>query len=383
MKKNIAILGSTGSIGRQTIEVVRNLKLNVIALTAYSNVELLAQQALEFMPEMVFIERDDKLDYLKDKLKNTGIKILSKEDAIDEIVNSKADIVLNSIVGTAGIIPTVKAIEAGKDIALANKETLVAGGKCITNLAEEKGVNIFPVDSEHSAIFQSLEEENIDNVEKIIITASGGPFREKSIEGMYDVTVEDALNHPTWNMGRKITIDSATLMNKGLEVIEAARLFNVGSDKIEVVIHPQSLIHSMVQYQDGSIIAQLGNADMRIPIQYAITYPVRAKNNFERLDFYKVGQMTFFKPDMEKFKCLKLAFDALDIDGTMPAVLNAANEEAVKMFLNSEIGFMDIAKYVEEVMNLHTVNSNPTIDDILAADKWARDQLVKKVLEAN
>ena len=374
--KNIAILGSTGSIGQQAFEVANNLNFNIKVLTAHSNIELLAEQAIEANVDMVYVENDEYVQDLCDLLFGTDILVVG---SVDEIFNLQLDILLNSMVGAAGIIPTVRAIEAGIDIALANKETLVSAGDYVISLAKKKGVKILPVDSEHSAIMQCIEGNSEKEIEKIIITASGGPFFATPLDKMKDITLEDALKHPTWVMGKKITIDSATLMNKGLEVIEAVRLFDVSYKDIEVVVHPQSIIHSMVQYIDGSILAQLGNADMRIPIQYSFTHPDREKNDFERVDFTKLGELNFYKPDCEKFRCLKLAFDSLDVGGSMTAVLNASNEEAVKMFLDRKISFTDIPRFIEKVMDKHNVIYSPNLYEILEVDKWAREETYKLV----
>jgi len=382
MAKNIAILGSTGSIGKQTLDVARNLNIEVSGLTANTNIELLEEQAREFRPKMIAVGNEKLARKLESRLRGLGIQVLSGVEGISKIASiDSVDTVVSAIVGIAGLIPTLKAIEHGKNIALANKETLVTAGELVIAKAREKGVKILPIDSEHSAIFQCIEGNRPSQVNNIILTASGGPFRGKSIDELEYASVQEALNHPNWNMGKKITIDSATLMNKGLEIIEAKWLFGVPEEKIKVVIHPQSMIHSMVEYVDGSIIAQLGAPDMRIAIQYALTYPERLPNNFSRLDLLKVGQLTFESPDYKAFPCLKLAIEALKTGGTMPTVLNAANEVAVSMFLEEKIGFMEIPQIIEEIMDKHEVNISPSLDDIIEVDMWARREVMN--LESN
>lgn len=383
MRKKVSILGSTGSIGVQTLEVVRNLNLNnynikVIGLAAGSNIELLEKQALEFMPEAVSVKDEELANKLDKRLKGTGIEVLyGLEGLIQIAVLENAELILNSVVGVAGLLPTLEAIRKGKDIALSNKETLVAAGKLVMEEARKYEVDIIPVDSEHSAILQCLMGNDKKSLSKILLTASGGPFRGRNLEQLETVTPSDALKHPNWNMGAKITIDSATLMNKGLEVIEARWLFDIVPDNIEVLIHPQSIIHSMVEYTDGSVIAQLGKPDMRIPIQFAITYPERQYSNFNKLDFKLQKELTFEEPEYENFPCLRLAFDAIKECGTMPAVMNAANEVAVSLFLENKIKFTDISLMINSVMDSHKVNNNPSINDIIEVDEWARKEAMK------
>lgn len=375
MVKNISIIGSTGSIGTQTLECVRNLGINVEGLSANSNIELLEKQINEFSPQIVSVGTETLAVELKKKIGNK-CEIVYGIDGVTAVATvPAAEMVVTSVVGIAGLIPTIAAIKNGKNIALANKETLVAAGEIVMNLAREKGVHIIPVDSEHSAIFQSLRSGNSCEMEKIILTASGGPFRGYTKEQLANVTLAQALKHPNWSMGSKVTIDSATLMNKGLEVIEAKWLFGMDSSKIQVVVHPQSVIHSAVEFVDGSVIAQLGKPDMRLPIQYALTHPERAKASFSKLDFMQMSSLTFEKPDKETFRCLQLAFDAITAGGTMPAVMNAANEVAVSMFLKEEIKFSQIADIVEKIMFKHNVNIKPSIDDIIEVDKWARTEI--------
>ncbi len=369
--KNISILGSTGSIGTQTLEVVRaNADLRVVAISANNNIELLAKQVLEFKPELVCVFDEKNLDAFKAKLKELRVRkhpkiYTGKEGLIKVATAPKAKIVVTAIVGMVGIIPTMEAIKAKKDIALANKETLVCAGELIINEAKKRKVHIYPVDSEHSAIFQSLNGERKVDVDKIILTASGGPFRGKTKEELENVTLEDALNHPNWSMGKKVTIDSSTLANKGLEVIEARWLFDVKPENIEVVIQPQSIIHSAVQYKDGAIIAQLGTPDMKLPIQYALFNPQRRYLDEKRVDFFELGSITFEKPDTNTFKALALAYKAIEIGGTMPTVFNAANERAVAKFLKGEIKYLDIADEIEKEMDKHPVIQNPTLEQIV------------------
>jgi 1-deoxy-D-xylulose-5-phosphate reductoisomerase len=373
--KNIAILGSTGSIGTQTLEVIgENPSLfRAYVITAQNNAELLIQQALKFKPAYAIICNDKYFLRVKDALASTDVKVLSGIDAINDIVTDpEIDIVLTAMVGFAGLEPTINAIKAGKDIALANKETLVVAGELITALAKENKVNILPVDSEHSAIFQCLVGEDNKVIEKLILTASGGPFRGKSLDFLDSVTPEAALKHPNWVMGSKITIDSATLMNKGLEVIEAKWLFDIEPDKIDVVVHPQSIIHSMVQFHDGSIKAQMGLPDMKLPIQYALAYPSRIKNNFKRFDFTNYPNLTFEKPDIKTFRNLGLAFEALKQGGNMPCIVNAANEIAVAGFLTNGLGFLAMSNVIEECMQKVSFYAKPTLDDYLNTDKETR-----------
>ncbi len=372
--KKISVLGSTGSVGRQTLEVARNLKMEVLGLSAASNIDLLEQQAREFKPKAVAVLDETLADELRNRLKELDIEVYGGTEGLIKIaVMEGVDTVVVSVVGTAGIIPTLEAIDSGKDIATANKETLVAAGHLVMEKAKEKGVKVLPVDSEHSAIFQCLEGNNRQSIENIMLTASGGPFRGMSADELKNVSVEQALNHPNWKMGRKITIDSATLMNKGLEVIEARWLFGIDGNRIKVVIHPQSVVHSMVEFCDGSILAQIGPPDMRICIQYALTYPERMDNDFSRLNIVKLGSLTFEEPDFDAFPCLKMSYDALKIGGTAPVVLNAANEAAVDMFLNGRIRFTDIPRIIENVLGKHSVICNPGLAEILEADKWAKN----------
>ena len=378
--KNIAVLGSTGSIGTQTLDIVRNntdeLKIKVLA--AGSNVELIEKQIREFKPEIAVLYNADKANELKIKTADTGVKVLSGMDGMIEAATfDNVDTVVTSMVGMIGIKPTIAAIKAGKNIALANKETLVTAGHIIMPLIKEHKVSLLPVDSEHSAIFQSMNGENRKRISKILLTASGGPFRGKSYEELKNVTLEDALKHPNWAMGQKITVDSATLVNKGLEVMEAAWLFDVDVSMIQVVVHPQSVIHSMVEYEDTAVIAQLGCPDMRLPIQYALFYPDRRFLDAKKLDFFEMKSLTFEKPDMDTFKGLKFAMEAAEFGGSMPTVFNASNEEAVAMFLNKKIGFLDIYRIIEESMNRHTVISNPDIDTVLSVERDTREFIRK------
>lgn len=368
--KYISILGSTGSIGTQALEIVReNRDLKVAALAAGSNTELLERQIREFRPELVCIFDESKAAGLRLAVKDLDVKVVSgMEGLIEAAVIPKAEMVLTAVVGMIGIRPTIAAIQAGKDIALANKETLVTAGHIILPLAEERQVRILPVDSEHSAIFQSLQGNKREQVEKIILTASGGPFRGRKREDLKDVTVQEALNHPNWSMGKKITIDSATLVNKGLEVIEARWLFDVDFDKIDVVVQPQSLIHSMVQYVDGGIMAQLGTPDMKLPIQYALHYPERRYLPGERLDFWKIGKLDFEKPDMDTFYALKLAYEAGEKGGSLPTVFNAANELAVSMFLKGDIKYLEIVEIIEDCMSVHKNIEIPSLEQILETE---------------
>ncbi|MCI6331726.1 MAG: 1-deoxy-D-xylulose-5-phosphate reductoisomerase [Lachnospiraceae bacterium] len=378
--KNIAVLGSTGSIGTQTLDIVRNntdeLKIKVLA--AGSNVELIEKQIREFKPEIAVLYNADKANELKIKIADTGVKVLSGMDGMIEAATfDDVDTVVTSMVGMIGIKPTIAAIKAGKNIALANKETLVTAGHIIMPLIKEHKVSLLPVDSEHSAIFQSMNGENRKRISKILLTASGGPFRGKSYEELKNVTLEDALKHPNWAMGQKITVDSATLVNKGLEVMEAAWLFDVDVSMIQVVVHPQSVIHSMVEYEDTAVIAQLGCPDMRLPIQYALFYPDRRFLDAKKLDFFEMKSLTFEKPDMDTFKGLKFAMEAAEFGGSMPTVFNASNEEAVAMFLNKKIGFLDIYRIIEESMNRHTIISNPDIDTVLSVERDTREFIRK------
>lgn len=369
--KKIAIIGSTGSIGTQTLEVVRaNDDLQVVALAAGSNVKLLEQQVREFKPVYACIASEEKAKELKEKLSDCNVKVLSGMEGLLEIaVMEESEILVTAIMGMIGIRPTIAAIEAGKDIALANKETLVTAGHIIMPLAKKHNVRILPVDSEHSAIFQCLHGERKEQVSKLLITASGGPFRGRKKEDLVNIQVEDALKHPNWTMGRKITIDSSTLVNKGLEVMEAKWLFDVSLEDIEVVVHPQSVIHSMVEFKDGAIIAQLGTPDMKLPIQYALYYPDRKFLAGERLDFAKLQNMTFEAPDMENFQGLALALEASKKGGSMPTVFNAANELAVAKFLDRKIKYLEIVEIIEECMRNHKIIENPTVEEILQVEQ--------------
>ncbi len=376
-KKNIAILGSTGSIGRSTLEVISNFseRFRVTYLTAHRNMDLLQEQIQKFKPRAVAVLEECNASVLK-KLTNGSTEIFVGEQGLCEIVSrDDVDIVVSSLVGFAGLKPTLQAIESGKDIALANKETLVVAGEIIMNAVKKHGVRLLPVDSEHSAILQCLRGEEINNVERLILTASGGPFRNLPKEKFSNITVKQALNHPTWKMGNKITIDSATLMNKGLEVIEAFWLFGLPREQIHVVIHPQSIIHSMVEFKDGSTKAQLGIPDMKLPIQYALMYPERPLAPYKRLDFSTLQQMTFTEPDYDKFACLALAFRSLEMGGTATTVLNAANEVAVENFLKEEISFASIPRLVEEALETHTPKHNATIEEIVRIDAETRQRV--------
>ena len=374
--KRVAILGSTGSIGTQTLDVIRQHPdwFTVEVLTAQHNWELLVAQALEFKPNAVVIGNEDHYSKVKEALSGEPIKVFAGQKAIAQVVEMDTiDVVLTALVGYSGLIPTVHAIRAGKQIALANKETLVVAGELITALAKQHGVNIYPVDSEHSAIFQCLVGEFHNPIEKIILTASGGPFRGKDTAYLSSVTREQALKHPNWDMGAKITIDSASLMNKGLEVIEAKWLFGLKTEQIEVVVHPQSIVHSLVQFEDGSIKAQLGLPDMRIPIQFALSYPDRLKSNFERFNFANYPQLTFEQPDVKTFRNLQLAYDALAAGGNAPCILNAANEIAVAAFLNRQIGFLEMSDLIEETLNQANFLARPQLEDYIESDRQARE----------
>ena len=379
--KEIIILGSTGSIGTQAIEVVRREGYRVTGLTAGSNVKLIEEQARLLNPLLVALADENAAADLKVRLSDTDIKVLSGKEGIIEVAASRGDIVLNAIVGIAGLLPTLAAIEAGKDIALANKETMVTGGDIVNRKAREKGVKILPVDSEHSAIFQSLGGAPENSLKKIILTASGGPFYNKKREELKAVTAEQALKHPNWSMGAKITVDSATLMNKGLEVIEAVQLFGVKANQIEVVVHRQSILHSAVELTDGAVIAQLGTPDMRLPIQYALTYPNRSFNAFERLSLTDIGTLTFSKPDMDTFRCLPLCIEAINKGGLYPTAVNGANEAAVALFLEGKIKFLEIAEMVEKALLNATDKKDFTVEDILAADKEARKLVTEGILK--
>lgn len=374
-KQRLAILGSTGSIGTQTLDVVAANPdmFEVYAITANNSVDMLVEQAHRFKPEVVVVANEQHYHKLQNALADQPIKVFAGSDAIAEVVAlPSVDTVVTAMVGYSGLKPTIAAIEAGKKIALANKETLVVAGELITRLALEHHAAILPVDSEHGAIFQCLVGENPDEVEKIILTASGGPFRNKTCEELAHVTAQEALRHPTWHMGAKITIDSASMMNKGFEVIEAKWLFGLQPEQIDVIIHPQSIVHSMVQFRDGSIKAQLGVPDMRLPIEYALTFPTRQKTKIERLDFAKCAQLTFEKPDLKRFRNLALAFDAMAKGGNMPCVLNAANEVVVSAYLNGKIGFVQMSDIIEQAMNTAHFVAQPTYDDYVATDAEIR-----------
>lgn len=381
-KQNLAILGSTGSIGTQTLDVVAaNPDLfAVYAITANNNVDLLIKQARTFHPEAVVVANEAHYNTLREALTDLPIKVFAGSDAVAQVATlPSVDTVVTAMVGYAGLKPTIEAVKAGKRIALANKETLVVAGELVTRLVQQHHAAILPVDSEHGAIFQCLVGENADEVEKIILTASGGPFRNKSCEELASVTAKDALRHPTWQMGAKITIDSASLMNKGFEVIEAKWLFGLRPEQIDVVIHPQSIIHSMVQYRDGSIKAQLGVPDMRLPIEYALTFPQRRQTNFERLDFTKCSQLTFEQPDPTRFRNLALAFEAMRRGGNMPCALNAANEIAVDAFLHERIGFLQMSNLIETVLERTTFIATPSYNDYVACDTETR-QLARELI---
>ena len=378
-KRVIAVLGSTGSIGTQTLQVVEEHPecFEVYALTANERVEELIEQARKFLPEAVVIANEDKYEQLKEALQDLPIKVYGGYESVCQIVQSQPiDIVVTALVGFAGLRPTIEAIKAGKAIALANKETMVVAGELINELAIKHQVPILPVDSEHSAIFQCLAGESDNKIEKIILTASGGPFRTFSKEQLESVTKEQALKHPNWNMGAKITIDSASMMNKGLEVIEARWLFGVKPEEIEVVVHPQSVIHSMVQFADGAVKAQLGTPDMRLPIMYALSYPTRLSSSFERLNFATMKELTFEQPDTERFPNLQLAYHALTMGGNMPCVLNAANEVCVAAFLNDKIKFTEMSRLIERAMQSIDYRLKPTLDNLFETDKQTR-QMVK------
>ena len=375
--KKIAILGSTGSIGTQTLDVVReNGDIEVVSLAAGSNTELLEKQVREFHPKVVCVCQKERAVDLKERLKDKTVKIVTGMDGLIEAACiPEAEIVVTAVVGMIGIRPTIAAIEAGKDIALANKETLVTAGHLIIPLAKEKGIRILPVDSEHSAIFQSLQGNAGNKIQKILLTASGGPFRGKKQEDLLNVKVEDALKHPNWSMGRKITIDSSTMINKGLEVIEAKWLFDVSVDEIQVVVQPQSVIHSMVEYEDGSVIAQLGTPDMKLPIQYALYYPERRYLPGDRLDFWSLSHLDFEKPDLDTFYGLALAYEAGREGGSMPTVLNAANELAVSMFLDRQITYLEIVEIIEDCMKAHKKIENPSLEQILMTEQETYERI--------
>lgn len=379
--KKIGILGSTGSIGTQTLEIVRsNPDLQVIALAAGSNVSLMEQQVREFHPMLAVMGSEEAAADLKNRIADTDTRVSAGMEGMLELaILPQMEVLVTAIVGMIGIRPTIAAIKAGKTIALANKETLVTAGHIIMPLAKEKGVSILPVDSEHSAIFQSMHGENRERVSKILLTASGGPFRGKKTEELQNITVEDALKHPNWSMGRKITVDSATLVNKGLEVMEAKWLFDVEPEQIQVVVHPQSIIHSMVEYVDGGIMAQLGMPDMKLPIQYALFYPDRRPMDGRRVDFFALKSISFEEPDIKTFRGLQLAYDAIAAGGSMPTVFNAANEKAVGLFLDKKIRFLAIYDLIQGAMEQHKVIANPTVDEILGAEAQAHAYISGKL----
>jgi 1-deoxy-D-xylulose-5-phosphate reductoisomerase len=386
--KAITLLGSTGSIGTQTLDIVAQYpdQFRIVGLTAGRNVTLLAQQIRQFRPEIVAVCDEDKLLELKEAIADIDPQpiLLAGESGVVEVAKyGDAQAVVTGIVGCAGLLPTIAAIKAGKDIALANKETLIAGGPVVNPLIEKYGVKILPADSEHSAIFQCLQGVRVGGLRRIILTASGGSFRDLPIDKLAGVTVADALKHPNWSMGQKITIDSATLMNKGLEVIEAHYLFGMDYDDIDIVIHPQSIIHSLIELQDTSVLAQLGWPDMRLPLLYALSWPERIHTDWERLDLVKAGDLTFREPDHEKYPCMQLAYAAGRAGGSMPAVLNAANEQAVALFLEEKIQFLDIPKLIEKACDKHQADNceSPALDDILAADRWARQEVLADSME--
>ncbi len=384
--KNIVILGSTGSIGTQTLDVIKHDEnIKVLGLTTHTNIALLEQQIESFYPKVVCVFNKEKAYELEQRLKKKGSHVevvTGMEGLITVATLAEAQIVVTAVVGMIGLLPTIEAIKKKKDIALANKETLVTAGELVMKLAQEYGVSILPVDSEHSAIFQCLRGNESSTVSRLILTASGGPFRDYTKEQLQEVTVEQALKHPNWVMGSKITIDSATLMNKGLEVIEAKHLFGVNTEQIDVVVHKESIIHSMVEYQDGSTIAQLGLPDMRHPIAYALYYPQRRQTDYiHKIDWMKLSNLSFAPPKKELFPCLDLAYEALEVGGTMPAVLNAANEVVVESFLKKQISFNEIPVIIHRVMEKHICINRPSLDDILKSDDWAREWSRKKVLK--
>lgn len=382
--KKIALLGSSGSIGRNCLKVVDNFldEFQITCLAVHQSLQTVYEQALQYTPRAVVITKPVKNDPRIQELERKEIRIYQGQQALMEFfAEDDSDLVVNALVGAVGLFPTLEAIQRGKTVALANKETLVMAGEIITEQAKAKGVEIIPIDSEHSAIFQCLVGENPENIRRIILTASGGPFLERDAASFEQITVDEALDHPRWNMGDKVTIDSATLMNKGLEIIEAHWLFHLPLDKIEVVIHPQSIVHSMVEFIDGSIKAQLSLPDMKIPIQYALTYPQRKISPSQYLDIAELQSLTFFEPEHDKFPNMQLAIESLKSGGTAPAVLNAANEETVRLFLSARISFTDIPCLIEEALQQHQVISHPDIDQILAADQWSRDFVLQMLGE--
>lgn len=372
--KNIAILGSTGSIGTQTLDVARSHPelFRVLVLAANTNDELLEKQILEFQPEVAVLSDESAYRRLKERYQGKTKLCGGRSAFIDAAAYPAVDTVVTSMMGFAGLEPTMKALEAKKNIALANKETLVVAGELVMHRAREQGVSILPVDSEHCALFQCLQGENLAKVEKLLLTCSGGPFRGKKAENLQGATKEQVLAHPTWNMGQKITVDSASLVNKGLEVIEAHWLYDIPYEKIQVVVHPQSIVHSMVQFCDGAVMAQLGSTDMKLPIQYALTYPERQSSDFQRLDFWKMKDLTFEAPDTDTFRGLRFAYEAGDMGGTMPCIMNAANEVAVSAFLKGQIHFLDIYDIIEKTMMKRTCILEPTLEELFEEDRWAR-----------
>lgn len=382
--KNIALLGSTGSIGTQTLEVVRQHPdmFHVSVLAANASDELLEKQICEFAPELAVLSDREAAARLKARYAGPTKILGGRQAFIEAAAYPDADTVVTSMMGFAGLEPTMAALEAKKDLALANKETLVVAGEIVMRRAKEQGVHILPVDSEHCALFQCLQGEKRETLEKLLLTCSGGPFRGKTCEALKHVTLQDCLNHPTWSMGKKITVDSATLVNKGLEVIEARWLYDVSYDQIQVVVHPQSIVHSMVEFRDGAVMAQLGSTDMKLPIQYALTYPVRQPSSFQRLDFWKMQALTFEKPDTETFRGLQLAYAAGRMGGTMPCIMNAANEVAVGAFLAGRLGFLDIYDIIEKTMQARESQKNPSLELLFEEDAWARafaGQLLKEI----
>lgn len=380
--KNISILGSTGSIGLQTLDVVREdqNEFQVLGLSTNVNIDLLEKQIYEFKPIAVCVMVEEKAKQLKERLIDSNTEVYTGIEGLIRVATiENLDLMINSVVGTIGIQPTICAINKKIDIALANKETLVSAGSLVMEAAKKQGVKILPIDSEHSAIFQCIQGNKESIISHILLTASGGPFRGKTKKQLTSIGPKEALKHPTWSMGKKISIDSATLMNKGLEVIEAKWLFNIEIDKIKVIVHPQSILHSAVEYEDGVIIGQLGEKDMKVPIAYALNYPFRKENSFSKLDLVSIGSLTFENPDISTFECLKLAFEAIKIGGTAPTVLNAANEKAVELFLLEKISFLDIAKLIEKAVFNHRKISEPTLEDILSIDQWAKSYIVNIV----
>jgi len=383
--KRISILGSTGSIGQSTLSVVEKFpeRFKVVALAAGNNVDLLEKQVRQFRPSIAAVLSERSAGELKERCVGMNVRVFSGVEGMIQVAAAEdADMTVSAIVGTAGLVPTIAAIRANKHIALANKEVLVTAGELVVAEARSRGVKLFPVDSEHSAIFQCLQAGENRDIRRLILTASGGPFRGSSKKALAQVTLAQALKHPNWSMGRKITIDSATLVNKGLEVIEARWLFNIPPEKIKVLVHPQSIVHSMVEYRDGAVIAQLGMPDMKGPISYALSYPERLEDVSPALDLAKVGTLTFEEPDLERFPCLAYAFDALQAGGSMPAVLSAANEVAVRYFLEEKIGYTDIARVIRSTMDAHTASNIATVEDALKADLWARQEAERVIVKS-